>query len=140
MFRALGILRVVLLANTVGLNLYRADNFERPLAGLVCVLVMIVWTAIALAAYADPARRRAWLLGVDLLVTVVLLAVSPVVKGTDFNASVPGFWSVCVILAWAIHYHWRGGLVASAFVAATDLVVRDHITLTKYGNVFLLLV
>jgi len=140
LFRALGILRVVLLANTVGLNVYRADNFERPLAGLVCVLVMIVWTAIALAAYADPARRRAWLLGTDLVVTVALLAVSPVVKGADFNASVPGFWSVCVILAWAIQHHWRGGLIASACVATADLVVRDQITQTNYGNVFLLLV
>jgi signal transduction histidine kinase len=140
LFRALGILRVVLLANTVGLNLYRADNFDRPAAGLVCVLVMIVWTAVALTAYADPARRRPWLFGADLVMTVALLAVSPVVKGADFNASVPGFWSVCVILAWAIQYHWRGGLVASACVAVADLAVRDHITQTNYGNVFLLLV
>jgi signal transduction histidine kinase len=130
----------VLLANTVGLNVYRAENFDRPIAGLVCVLVMIVWTAVALGAYADPARRRPWLFGADLVVTLALLAVSPVVKGADFNASVPGFWSVCVIFAWAIQHHWRGGLFASVCVAATDLAVRDHITQTNYGNVFLLLV
>lgn len=131
---------MVLLANAVGLNVYRAGNFERPALGLACVLAMVVWTAFTLVAYADPSRRRAWLLGVDLVVTVWLLALSPVVKGAGFNASVPGFWAVCVIFAWAIQYHWRGGLFASVCVAATDLAVRDHITQTNYGNIFLLLV
>ena len=34
LFRALAILRVVVLVNAVALNLYRADNFDRPVAGV----------------------------------------------------------------------------------------------------------
>ncbi len=101
---------------------------------------MVAWTGFALVAYADPARRRPWLLGLDLAVTVGLLLASPIVKGPWFNATLPGFWAACVIFAWAIHLHWRGGLVASAFVAGADLAVRDDITQANYGNVFLLLI
>ena len=130
----------MVLVNAVGLNAYRADNFERPAAGALCVLVMVLWTGIALVVYADPARRTPWFLGLDLALTLGLIAVSPIVKGESFNASVPGFWIVCALLAWAIRYHWQGGLLASVLVAGTDLLVRDEITQSNYGNTFLLLI
>jgi hypothetical protein len=47
LFRALAILRVVLLVNAVALNLYRADNFARPAAGVAAVAVMVGWTGFA---------------------------------------------------------------------------------------------
>lgn len=131
---------MVLLLNAVGLNFYRRDNFEHPVAGVVCVLVMVVWSGVAILAYADPARRRPWLLGLDLAVTLALMLVTPLVKGPDFNATIPGFWVMCALMAWAIRYHWRGGLVASVLVAGADLVSRDELTQTTYGNVFLLLI
>ena len=28
----------------------------------------------------------------------------------------PGFWVMAALLAWAIRYHWRGGLVAGALL------------------------
>ncbi len=130
----------MLLVNAIGLNAYRADNFERPAAGALCVLVMVVWTGTALVAYADPARRRPWFFGLDLLVTLGLLVASPLVKGSDFNATVPGFWVMCVLIAWAIRYRWQGGLLASVLVAGTDLLIRDEITQGNYGNTFLLLI
>ncbi|GEP37075.1 histidine kinase [Nocardioides psychrotolerans] len=112
----------------------------RPAAGAFCVLVMVLWTGTALVAYADPARRRPWFLGLDLLVTLGLLVASPIVKGESFNATVPGFWVMCALLAWAVRYHWQGGLLASVLVAGTDLLVRDEINQTNYGNTFLLLI
>ncbi|WP_269211483.1 MacS family sensor histidine kinase [Nocardioides sp. cx-169] len=140
LFRALGILRVVLLVYALALNLYRADGFDHPRWALVCAAVMVVWTGVTLRAYADPARRTRRLLGADLAVTLALLAVTPLVKGEWFNASIPGFWVVCPIFAWAIHHHWRGGLFASVCVAGVDATVRDDLTQTNYANIFLLLV
>jgi len=134
------VLRVVLLVNAVGLNLYRADAFDHPGAGVMCVLVMIGWTAFATYAYADPDRRRAWLLTADLAVAVGLMLVSPLVKGDDLRATIPGFWVMAALLAWAIHYYWRGGLFAGACLVAADLSVRHDLTQSTYGNVFLLLV
>ncbi len=107
---------------------------------MLCVLVMVLWTGTALVVYADPARRRPWFVGLDLFVTLTLLVASPIVKGESFNATVPGFWVMCALLAWAIRFHWRGGLLASVLVAGTDLLVRDEVTQGNYGNTFLLLI
>ena len=125
LFRALAILRVVLLANTIGLNLLRHENFEHPTAGLLVVLGLAVWTGVAIWAYADPARRTPPLLVTDLLVAVAGLAVTPWVKGPDFNATVAGFWVMGAMFAWAIQWRWAGGLTAAVVLCATDLAIRD---------------
>ena len=140
MFRALAVLRVVTLVNAVGLNLYRADNFEHPLGGLACVLVMVAWTGAAIWAYADPVRRGVPLLVVDLAVVLALMGLTPLVKGPDWNATITGFWAIGALMAWAIRLHWVGGLVAGALLGGTDLLLRDAVTQTNYGNVFLLLI
>jgi len=140
LFRALAVLRVIVLVNAVALNLYRADNFRHPAAGAACVVLMVVWTAVAIWAYAAPARRTAVLLAADLTIAVALVLVSPLVKGPGMQATVPGFWVMGALLAWALHWRWAGGLVAAAALAAADLAVRSDLTQANYGNVFLLLV
>ena len=140
LFRALAILRVVLLLNAVALNAYRADNFRHPTAGVVTVALMVAWTILVTRLYADPARRTAWLLAADLAVALGLLLASPLVKGDGLRATIPGFWVMAAVLAWAIHWHWRGGLAAGALVTAADLSVRTEVTQANYGNIFLLLV
>lgn len=133
-------LRLVLLLNAVAMNLYRADNFQRPVAGALVVAAMVAWTAFATYAYADPARRTPWLLGADLAVAVAAMASSPLLKGDGFNATVPGFWVAAALLAWAVRYGVLGGLAAGVCLAATDLLVRDGISQAEYGNVFLILI
>jgi signal transduction histidine kinase len=140
LFGALAVLRVVVLINAVALNIYRADNFQRPAAGAACVVVMILWTGFATWAYAEPRRRTFLLLATDLALAVALLLVTPLVKGADFNASVPGFWVIGALMAWAIHYRWVGGLVAGVVLAAADLVPRQEIGQSHYGNAFLLVI
>ena len=140
LFRALAILRVVLIANTIGLNFLRRENFEHPTAGLLVVLGLAVWTGVAIWAYADPARRTPPLLVSDLLVAVAGLAVTPWVKGPDFNATVAGFWVMGAMFAWAIQWGWAGGLTAAVVLCATDLAIRDSFTQSNYGNLFLLMI
>ena len=140
LFRALAVLRVIVLANAVALNIYRIDNFTSHAAALACIAAMVVWTAVALWAYAEPRRRGRTLLVADLLVTTALLAITPVVKGADFNASVPGYWTMGALFAWAIHYRRAGGLAAGVLLAGVDLAVRPEITQTDYGNAFLLVI
>ncbi len=121
MFRALAVLRVLLLANTVALNVYRRDNFVHPTAGLVMTVVMAVWTVVAIWAYAAPRRRTPLLLGLDLAIALLMIALTPWVKGAGFNATVPGFWVMGAMLAWAIHWRLVGGAIASVCVVSTDL-------------------
>ena len=50
---------MILLLNAIALNIYRADNFRHPVAGIVVVAGMTAWTAFTVWAYADPDRRTA---------------------------------------------------------------------------------
>ncbi len=139
LYRALAVLRVIVLVNAVGLNLWRRDNFDHPWAGVVAVVLMAAWTGFALWAYRDHARRTAWLLVADLGVAVALVLASPVVKGDGLRATIPGFWVMGALIAWAVHWHWRGGLIAAAALTLADISIRGELTQSNYGNIFLLL-
>ena len=139
MYRALAVLRLVVLANAIGLNLYCWDNIDHPTAAVV-VLSMSAWTVFTVWAYDEP-RRRGWpLLVADLAVTVAAIGVSPWVKGPEMQATIPGFWVMGVVLAWGIRAHWVGGLVAAAAVSLADLAVRTDLDQNNYGNIFLLMI
>jgi len=139
MFRALAALRVVLLVNAVVLNAYR-DNFDHPALAWSCVGLMVVWTGYAIVTYARPIRRTVRLMVADLGIAVGLMAVTPVVKGEWFNATIPGFWIMGALLAWAVRYGWRGGLVAGVALGATDRLIRTDFDQGNYGHLFLILV
>ncbi|HEY0952691.1 MacS family sensor histidine kinase [Nocardioides sp.] len=140
LFGALAVLRVVLLANTVGLSVYRADSFERPVLGTGCVAAMAAWTAAAIWLCGDARRRTPLVLLADLALALGMLLLTPAVKGAEFTASLPGFWIVGALLAWSVHYHWLGGLGAGALLAVADLTQRQHVTQSDYGNAFLLVI
>lgn len=140
LFRALAILRVVVLVNALALNLYRADNFRHPALGVAACAVMLGWTVLVIARYADPARRTTTLVAADLAVALGLVLASPLIKGEGLRATVPGFWVMAPVLVWAVHWHWRGGLAAGVLVTLADLSVRQTVTQGNYGNVFLLVI
>jgi len=139
MFRALAALRVVLLVNAVVLNGYR-NNFDHPGLAWSCVGLMVVWTGYAIVTYARPIRRTVRLMVADLGIAVGLMAVTPVVKGEWFHATIPGFWIMGALLAWAVRYGWRGGLVAAVALGATDRLIRTDFDQGNYGHLFLILV
>ena len=140
LFRALAILRVVLLANTVGLNLLRRDNFDHPTAGLVVVLGLAAWTVVAIWAYADPARRTPPLLVTDLLVAMVGLGVTPWVKGPDFNATVAGLLGDGRDVRLGDPVAVGRWPAAAVVLCVVDLAIRDTFTQSNYGNLFLLMI
>ena len=133
-------LRLVLLFHAVALNVYRRDNFVHPVAGAVCLVLMTGWTFFAIWAYDDPRRRVPMLLVADLAVALAAILVTPWLKGGGFSATVPAFWVMGALLAWAIHWRWLGGLVAGVLITVTDLSTRDHVSQANYGNGFLLLI
>jgi signal transduction histidine kinase len=139
MFRALAVLRVVVLLNALGLYAVRFDGYQHPAAGWVLMALLVVWSGVAVWAYDAPARRTSLLLGADLAVAVAMIGATPYVKG-EFNATLPGFWVMSVMLAWAIRWRWQGGLVAALVISAADLLVRDDFSQKVYGNIFLLVV
>jgi len=140
LFRALALVRVVVTINLLVLNVYRRDNFDHPWAGLAVVAAMGAWTGYAIWASATARRRTTAFLVLDLGWALGSIAVTPLVKGADFNATIPGFWVMGALLAWAIRWHWKGGLAAATLLSVTDLALRDSIDQANYGNVFLIMI
>lgn len=138
MFRALGILRVVVLLNALTIYLWRRDGYDHPMSGWLVMAALVGWTAFVVWAYAAPRRRGPWLLLADLTVSVAAIGLSPFVKGASFNATLPGFWVMGVVLAFAVTWRWVGGLAAGVVVSLADLGIREDLTQRAYGNVFLL--
>jgi len=138
MFRALAVLRVVVLGHAVALNVYR-DNFDHPALGWGCVGVMVVATGAFTAVYAAPERRVLAVLVVDLALAVALVLATPVAKGPWFQATIPGYWIIGAILAWAICHGWRGGTAAAVVLGGVDLLSRSQVSQQDWGNVFLML-
>jgi signal transduction histidine kinase len=101
---------------------------------------MAAWTAFSVWAYDDRSRRGPWLLVADLAAALGAVLLSPVLKGDGLSATVPAFWVMGALLAWAIHWRWLGGLVAGVCITAADLSIREHVSQANYGNAFLLLV
>ena len=140
LFSWLAVLRLVLLLHAVALNVYRRDNFVHPVGGAACLTVMAVWTCVAIWAYDDRRRRTPLLLITDLAMAVGAVLLSPVLKGDGLSATVPAYWVMGALFAWAIHWRWIGGLVAGVAITTADLSIRDHVTQANYGNAFLLLI
>ncbi len=142
MFRALAVLRFVVLLNSIAIYVWRYEGYDHPAAGWAVMVALVAWTAFAVWAYGAPRRRvprwSAGLLVADLAVAVGAIALSPYVKGEGLNATLPGFWVMGVVLAWAILWRWPGGLVAGVVVSIADLAIRDGLSQKAYGNIFLL--
>ncbi len=138
MFRALAVLRFVVLIHAVVLNAVR-NNFDHPALGWVCVGIMVVATVALTIVYAAPERRMPVVLLLDLALAVGLLLATPVVKGEWFNATIPGYWIVGALLAWAIRFGWTGGTAAGVVLGAVDLLIRSDLSQKNWGNVFLIL-
>jgi len=99
-----------------------------------------VWTVLAIWLYQDHSRRTSLLLVADLAITLAAMVATPWVKSESYNATIPGFWVMGALLAWAIHWHWRGGLAAAVLIALCDVVPRTELDQGNYGNVFLVLI
>lgn len=140
MFRALAVLRVLLLLNAVAWNVYRFSAFRSPTGGGVAIAVMVVWTAVALRAYDAPRRRTFVLLAADLAITLGVLLATPLLKGEHFRSTVPGIWILGALFAWAIRYRTAGGAVAGLSLAIADLAQRSALHRSDWGNAFLLVV
>jgi len=140
LFRALAVLRVVLVANTTVLYLYRYDGYPHPGIGFTIIGALIVWTFVSIWAYAQPRFRYLPLLVTDLAIAVGAILATGLVKGDDFRATLPGFWVMGAVLAWAIRFRIVGGLIAAGAIVAADVTARQHLTQGNWASLFLIVV
>ena len=143
LFRALAVLRVLVAVYAVALNAARWREFEHPVAGWLVVGVIVVWTGFASWAYDAPRRRGLPLLVADFAVAAATLLSTPYVQSEAMlerhAATMPSFWVMAAVLAWAVARGWSGGRAAAVLMSVIDLSVRTDPTGTTWGNIFLLL-
>jgi signal transduction histidine kinase len=139
MYRWLAVLRLVLVANAVGLNVYRG-GFSHPVAGGLLLAAMVVWSCLVSWVYHAYDRRTPVWLVLDMVVAVASVVLTSAVKGEGWHATVPGFWIMGAVLAWSIHWRLYGGVVGALLLSVTDYATRGYLTETVYGNYFLLVI
>ena len=143
LFRALAVLRGIVAAYAVALNVARWREFEHPVAGWVVIGVIVVWTLVAGWAYDAPRRRGLPLLVADFAVAAATLLSTPYVQSDAMlerhASTMPSFWVMAAVLAWAVLRGWPGGVGAAVLMSLLDLSVRTQRTGTTWGNIFLLL-
>ncbi|NUS44484.1 MAG: sensor histidine kinase [Mycobacteriaceae bacterium] len=126
-WRAIAVFRLVALAYAA-LLLARAGGYAHPAAGWVVIGLMAAWTAASVALYAGQ-RRRDWpLLAADLAVTVALLWSTRFVQTpADMHGGtmpVTAVWVAGPVLAWAVRWGRRAGLLAAVVLSVADLWQR----------------
>jgi signal transduction histidine kinase len=143
LFRALAVLRAVVAAYAVLLNVSRWREFDHPVAGWTVIALIVVWTVTATWLYDAPRRRGLPVLAVDFLLAVVALLSTPHVQSDTMlarhAATMPSFWVITAVLAWAVARGWVWGLGAALLMSLVDLSVRTDPNGTTWGNIFLLL-
>jgi signal transduction histidine kinase len=147
LFRALAALRFVVAAYAVVLNALRWREFDHPVAGWLVVGVIVAWSGFAAWAYDAPRRRGLPLLLADFAVAALTLLSTPYVQSDAMIArhasTMPSFWVIAAVLAWAVVKGWPGGIAAAVVMSLLDLTVHTwgdtSPTGTTWGNIFLLL-
>ncbi|HEX6077404.1 MAG TPA: DUF5931 domain-containing protein [Micromonosporaceae bacterium] len=143
LWRAIAVYRVAALGYAVLLATVYLPSFAHPVAGLVVLAMMTVWTVVAGYTYGQP-RWRGWpLLVTDLAVaTGCLLATFWVVQPGGISAgqsTLPSVWVAGAVLAWALSGGRRRGAVAALVLGAADVAVRGGPDLRNFAEAMLLL-
>jgi signal transduction histidine kinase len=143
LMRALAVLRFVVAAYVVALNVARWREFAHPVAGWVVIGVIVVWTLVAAWAYEAPSRRGLPLLVADFAIAGATLLSTPYVQSDAMlerhASTMPSFWVMTPVLAWTVLRGWPRGVAAALLMSLLDLSVRTDRTGTTWGNIFLLL-
>lgn len=142
LWRALAVVRAVLVAYVIVTTATEWHRHARPLLTVVTVAVIALWSGLATWLYASPVRRRTWLPCTDMGVAVAALLATPVAEGSAALAAhaptVPSYWVAAPVLACAITWGWQGGLVAALVEGVVDISIRVQVIGTTVGNLFLL--
>jgi signal transduction histidine kinase len=144
LWRALWVARVVLFGYAVAVNVAHRQEYQRPAVAWAVLGVLAMWTGAAPWLYARSGFRRSVLTVVEFTLAGGALLLTPWAQGSaalesDIQ-SLPSFWIAAPVLAAAIQWEWRGGLLGASIEGALDLGIRSEPTGTTISNIFLLVV
>jgi signal transduction histidine kinase len=158
LWRGLLVYRALTLLSSVGVVLLTLDEFAVPVGAVAVLVVMAAWTAVTVYGYfpalgtsGPGVSRLERLLGAhdhrgryavaDLVVTAAVMATTPLVQSPAqiaVDAPVMGsIWTPGAVIALALAFGIRGGLVGAAVVSGMLLVISATFR-TELGDIELI--
>jgi signal transduction histidine kinase len=145
LWRALAVFRFASLGYAMlRLAVIDRGDYSRPGWAWAVIGVMTAWTIGTTIAYARPERRTRLLLSTDLAVTAGLLLSTAVLQFPEAMqrgvTPVTATWLAGPVLAWAVRYGRRAGMVAALIISGCVLaLVRSAAFSVALNGVVLLL-
>ncbi|MDQ4117938.1 MAG: DUF5931 domain-containing protein, partial [Actinomycetota bacterium] len=138
--------RLLTLVAVIGVTLYHLGGYARPYGAVAVLVAMTLWTAVLSWGYLGRLPglpdRRGLLAVVDLAVCCAIMATTPlIVFDAQLDAGTPGMgsiWTSGSVLACAVAFRIRGGLVAALAVSAALVLGKWRFGLLELGDVELL--
>ncbi|MBN9757965.1 MULTISPECIES: MacS family sensor histidine kinase [unclassified Pseudonocardia] len=140
--------RLLTLLTVVGVTLYHLrTGYERPLAAVAVLGVMVAWTAVTswgyLGGLPGAPDRRGLLALADLGVCVAVMATTPlVVRVAHLDEGGPGMgsiWTSGAVLACAVAFRITGGVLAAAVITVALVLSKQRFGVLELGDMQLLL-
>ncbi|MEU5654056.1 DUF5931 domain-containing protein [Streptomyces sp. NPDC047737] len=140
LWRALTAYRVLTLVYAALLAGFGSEKFERPWVVVAYLAFLALWTLVTLPRVANAASCTKRFLGLDLVVALVGILLTPL---ADFDAqhvdgpTLPSIWTAGSVLAFALKGGWRWAAFASTLVAVANIVERGEPSEDTFHNVVL---
>ena len=144
MWRVVAVFRIVTFAYAGILIIANHDHYAHPAAGLIVLAVMVVWTAVTIAAYARPAGRARWVIATDVtFAAAVILSTKWIETAARITAGVPTLptsWAAAPILACAVAVGPWTGLAGAAVTSAALFAEHPSLPQSTFSGIVLLLI
>jgi signal transduction histidine kinase len=144
MWRVVALFRIVTLVYAGSLIIVNHDHYAHPAAGLVVLVIMIVWTAVTVTAYARPAGRTRWMISADVAVAAaMILSTRWIETGARISAGVPTLptsWAAAPVLACAVAGGPWAGLAGAVVMSVALFAEHPALPQSTFSGIVLLLI
>ena len=143
MWRALGIFRFLALGYAAARFGAAYDDYRHPVLAIAILVAMGFWSLWTVICYRNPTcRTRNWMVFADVAVAVAAVLSTVLVDTTARvdagEITLPTVWSSAPMVAAAVAYGWRGGLVGSFVIGGADFAERGANTMDALHNVVIM--
>lgn len=142
LWRGVVVLRIITAAFAIATTIVHHGGYARPGLGWVVLAAIVGWTVLSCLAYRDERTRSGHVIGIDLLVTLILMACSALVLSPEqLSEATPlltTLWASGPVVAAAVHAGGVTGTLVGLAVAVVNLLVRGALTVDLVRDTILL--
>ena len=142
LWRGMLVYRALTLISVSVVVVWRLDDYALPTAAVAVLAVMVAWTALTGYWYLNGSPERRWLAVGDVLVTVGVMATTPIVQTPQQLASdapvMGSIWTSGAVLACALAFGLRGGFLAAVAISAALVAFQARVE-AELGDIQLML-